>query len=55
MVKNKNRRVVFTPDGLPAPPQPILARWATWLEASFYYADSFHVMKEIVNSFEDCG
>ena len=32
-IKNKDRRSLFTAAGLSAPPQPILTRWSTWLEA----------------------
>ena len=36
-----------------APPQPILTRWGTWLEASFFYTQNFQIVKQIVSSFED--
>ena len=32
-IKNKDRRSLFAVTGLSAPPQPILTRWGTWLEA----------------------
>ena len=54
-IKNKDRRSLFTAAGLSAPPQPILTRWSTWLEASFFYAENFHIVKQIVSSFEDSG
>ena len=41
--------------GLSAPLQPNLARWGTWLEASFFYAENFQIVKQIVSSFEDSG
>ena len=28
-IKNKDRHALFTAAGLPAPPQPVLTRWAT--------------------------
>ena len=48
-------RSLFTAAGLSAPPQPILTRWETWLEASFFYAEHFQIVKQIVSSFEDGG
>ena len=54
-IKNKDRHALFTAAGLPAPPQPVLTRWATWLEASFYYAENFQIIKNIVDNFEDGG
>ena len=54
-IKNKDRRSLFTAAGLSAPPQPILTRWGTWLEASFFYAKNFRIVKQIVSSFEDGG
>ena len=54
-IKNKDRRSLFTAAGLSAPPQPILTRWGTWLEALFFYAENFEIAKQIVSSFEDGG
>ena len=54
-IKNKDRRSLFTAAGLSAPPQPILIRWDTWLETSFFYAENFQIVKHIVCSFEDGG
>ena len=54
-IKNKDRRSIFTAAGLSAPPQPILTRWGTWLKASFFYAENFQIVKQIVSSFEDGG
>ena len=54
-IKNKDRRSLFTADGLSVPPQPFLTRWGTWLEASFFYAENFQIAKRIVSSFEDGG
>ena len=54
-IKNKDRRALFTGAGLSAPPQPVLTRWATWLEASFYYAENFQIIKQIVDKFEEGG
>lgn len=49
-VKNRNRRERFASIG--TPPQPVLTRWGTWLEAADYYSQNFVQVKEIVNSFE---
>ena len=54
-IKNKNRCSLFTAAGLSVPPQPILTRWGTWLEVSFFYAENFQIVKQIVSSFEDGG
>ena len=54
-IKNKDRRALFTGAGLSAPPQPVLTRWATWLEASFYYPENFQIIKQIVDNFEEGG
>ena len=54
-IKSKDRRSLFTAAGLSAPLQPILPRWGTCLEASFFYAEDFQIVKQIVSSFEDGG
>ena len=54
-MKNKDRRSLFTAAGLSAPLQLILTRWGTWLEASFFYAENFQIVKQIVRSFENGG
>lgn len=33
---------------IPEPPQPILIRWGTWLEAAFYYYKHFEIIKSLV-------
>lgn len=35
------------------PPEPILTRWGTWIEAAIYYADNFKAIKSIVFSFDE--
>ena len=52
-VKNRSRLNMFEKIG--APPQPILTRWASWLEAASYYSDNFNEVKTIVLSFSDDG
>lgn len=39
--------------GTPLPPEPIVTRWGTWLDASIYYCTHFESIKNIVNSFDD--
>lgn len=29
--------------GVPLPPEPVITRWATWLEACLYHSKYFHV------------
>ena len=36
---------------IPLPPEPILTRWGTWIEAVLFYADNFADIKEVVESF----
>jgi len=31
---------------LALPPQPILTRWGTWLNAAFYYCDTWKLLKK---------
>ena len=37
---------------LPLPPEPILTRWATWLEAALYYATHLSAVREIVSGLD---
>nr|CAD2176151.1 unnamed protein product [Meloidogyne enterolobii] len=37
---------------LPLPPQPILTRWSSWLEATIFYSNNFHAVKDVVDSFD---
>ncbi|KAL4083198.1 hypothetical protein QTP88_028528 [Uroleucon formosanum] len=41
----------MAPD-IPLPPQPVLTRWGTWLNASMYYCDHFELIKEIINQLD---
>ena len=52
-VKNKTRQALFNEIG--SPPQPVVTRWGTWLNAAMYYAEHFHEVKTIVNSFTGEG
>lgn len=38
---------------IPLPPNPIITRWGTWLEACEYYADNFDGVKAVVDEFDD--
>ncbi|KAE9536846.1 hypothetical protein AGLY_006908 [Aphis glycines] len=37
---------------LPLPPEPVLTRWGTWIQAALYYCEHFETVKSIVNSFK---
>ena len=51
--KNRTRQQLFAENGINLPPQPILTRWGSRLEAAMYYAEFFNYVKKIVLSFED--
>lgn len=34
---------------LPLPPQPVITRWGTWLEAATYYAKHFNEIKDVLS------
>ena len=34
------------------PPQPVLTRWGTWLNAAFYYCENFDTIKNVVTKFD---
>ena len=52
-LKNKTRRQLFEHIG--SPPQPVVTRWGSWLQAAFFYADYFLEVKSVVNRFEGQG
>ena len=54
-VKNKERCKDFRNAGLPSPPAPVVTRWATWLEAAFFYAEHLPVVRNIVNNWKSGG
>lgn len=35
----------------PLPPQPVITRWGTWLDAAVYYCENYSIIKNIVNGF----
>ena len=48
-MKAPSRRVLFRemhPD-LPMPPEPIITRWGTWLQAIIYYANNFDAIRKV--------
>ena len=49
-VKNGERRQLFSAIG--NPPQPVLTRWGTWLDAAFWYGENLPQVLEIVSQFE---
>ena len=52
-IKNKTRQAMFASIG--KPPQPVITRWASWLQAAFYYAENLPAVKNIVCGFEGAG
>jgi hypothetical protein len=52
-VKNKTRRQMFSDIG--SPPEPIVTRWGSWLQAAEYYATNLVRVCEIVNGFDGDG
>ena len=52
-VKNKTRQAQFAAIGYP--PQPVITRWGSWINAALYYANNLPEVKAIVESFEGSG
>lgn len=38
---------------LPLPPEPVITRWGTWLEAAIFYHENFQKIKAVIESFND--
>lgn len=34
--------------GIPLPPQPVITRWGTWLEAAIFHANHYEIIKTII-------
>lgn len=39
--------------GTPLPPQPVLTRWGTWIDAALFYADHLEDIKKVVMELSD--
>lgn len=39
--------------GVPLPPQPVITRWGTWLDATVFYANNYDTLKEIICDITD--
>jgi len=52
LVKAPSRVVTYREmqPNLPLPPQPVITRWGTWLEAASFYCQNFNAVKEVINS-----
>ncbi|XP_050540377.1 uncharacterized protein LOC126905022 [Daktulosphaira vitifoliae] len=35
------------------PPEPILTRWGTWLEAAIYYCENFQIIYSVINALDE--
>lgn len=38
---------------VPLPPEPVITRWGTWLNAAMFYADHFETFKNVVENLDD--
>lgn len=39
--------------GIPLPPEPIITRWGTWLNAALFHANNFEKFKNVIESLKD--
>ncbi|CAI6372430.1 unnamed protein product [Macrosiphum euphorbiae] len=37
---------------LSSPPEPVITRWGTWLNAAIYYCDSYKTIKKNIEKFD---
>jgi hypothetical protein len=53
-LKAPNRVQVYKEmmENIPLPPQPILTRWGTWIEAALIYAEHIGKFKNVVQSIQ---
>jgi len=53
-LKAPSRTILFKNKvpGTPLPPQPIITRWGTWLEAASYYCKHFNEVKSVVQELD---
>ena len=49
-IKNKDRKINFHDASLPSPPDPVIARSATWLRAALYYNENLPAVRTIGNN-----
>lgn len=49
-LQSPSRRVLFKEKctGIPLPPEPVVTRWGTWLQACEYYADHYEEVKSVI-------
>jgi len=38
---------------IPLPPQPILTRWGTWIDAALYYCKYFEIIKQVIDMLDE--
>ncbi|KAL4097236.1 hypothetical protein QTP88_022042 [Uroleucon formosanum] len=38
---------------IPLPPQPILTRWGTWIDAALYYCKHFEIIKQVIDMLDE--
>jgi len=38
---------------VPLPPEPVITRWGTWLNATMFYADNFETFKNVIENLDD--
>ncbi|XP_055307944.1 uncharacterized protein LOC129572062 [Sitodiplosis mosellana] len=53
-LKAPSRRMKFQQmnAGLALPPEPVITRWGTWLNAAIYYCDHFSEVKSVIDTFD---
>ena len=54
-IKTKDCEKNFQDAGLLFPPDPVIARWATWLRAALYYSKNLPSVRTIVNNWTSAG
>lgn len=51
--KNRSRQSLF--DVIGQPPQPIVTRWGSWINASLYYAEKLPQVRAVVEAIKESG
>ena len=49
-IKSKNRKKDFHEAGLQSSPDPVIAKWATWVRAALYFSENLLADRTVVNS-----